>query len=274
MLLLVQAWLSLALPALAAAIPTQTYHQPAPYVHHAPAYHAAPAYHQPAYHAPAPHYGYEHPKHNCSVLDVVEQADVCTPNIETECVDIALSRKSVKDVEQCYDVTRTVCSESTEEIDNEVCSYSYQPKEEVTTGKTVEVTFAKECETMMVTVCEPGHGYGGYGGYGHNYCKEVAQETCYNLPVVTVVNPPITVTYPEPIKTCVNKPISLPRISCEDLTEEKSSQKPRGPVPTSPRRTPATEECDDVEPEESGLYRSLASNYSSNLYNNHNSRNN
>merc|ERR1739846_50607 len=78
-----------------------------------------------------------------------------------------------------------------------------------------------ECETMMVTVCEPGHGYGGYGGYGHNYCKEVAQETCYNVPVVTVVEPAVTVTYPEPIKTCVNKPISLPRISCEDLSEEK-----------------------------------------------------
>ena len=210
-----QAWLSLLVPALAAGVPTQTYHQPAPYVHHAPAY---GGYHQPAYHQPA--YGYEHPKHNCSVLDVVEQADVCTPALETACNPVELSRKSVKDVEQCYDVTRTVCTESIEEIDNEVCSYSYQPKSEETTGKTVEVSFVKECETMMVTVCEPGHGYG-YGGYGHNYCKEVAQETCYNNPVVTVVEPPVTVTYPEPVKTCVNKPISLPRISCEDLTENK-----------------------------------------------------
>merc|ERR1712218_206081 len=192
----------------AAGVPTQTYHQP--------------AYHQPAYHQPAYH-GYEHPKHNCSVLDVVEAADVCTPHIDTTCTPVELSRKSVKDVEQCYDVTRTVCTESIEEIDNEVCTYTYQPKNEDTTGKTVEVTFQKECETMMVTVCEPAphHGYGGYGGYGHNYCKEVAQETCYNNPVITVTTPAIAVTYPEPIKTCVNKPILLPRISCEDLSEEK-----------------------------------------------------
>merc|ERR1712007_381707 len=47
----------------------------------------------------------------------------------------------------------------------------------------------------------------------------VAQDTRYNVPVVTVVEPAVDVTYPEPIKTCVNKPISLPRISCEDLTE-------------------------------------------------------
>ena len=68
--------------------------------------------------------------------------------------------------------------------------------------------------------CQPTPGYG-YNSYGHNYCKEVAQETCHNVLVVTPVEPAVEVAYPEPIKTCVNKPISLPRISCEDLTEEK-----------------------------------------------------
>jgi len=147
---------------------------------------------------------------------------VCTPALETICTPIELARKDIEDVEQCYDVTRTVCTESTEEIDNEVCTYSYQPKTEATNGKTVEVSFEKQCETMMVTVCQPTPGYGHGHGYGHqNYCKEVAQETCYNVPVLTVVEPAVDVIYPEPIKTCVNKPISLPRISCEDLTEEK-----------------------------------------------------
>ena len=145
---------------------------------------------------------------------------MCTPALDTVCTPIELSRKSIKDVEQCYTVTRTVCTESTEEIDNEVCTYSYQPKTEATTAKTVEVSFNKECENMMVTVCQPNAGYG-YHAYGHNYCKEVAQETCYNVPVLTVVEPAVDVIYPEPIKTCVNKPISLPRISCEDLSEEK-----------------------------------------------------
>jgi len=216
-----QAIALLVLVPLVAGVPTQTYHQP---VYHQPAY-PAPSYHQPAYHQPdyhQPHYGYEHPKHNCSVEDVVEAAEVCTPALETVCNPVELSRKNIKDVEQCYTVTRTVCTESIEEIDNEVCTYSYQPKSEETTAKTVEVSFNKECETQMVTVCQPAqYGYGHGHGYGHNYCKEVAQETCYNVPVVTVVEPPVTVTYPEPIKTCVNKPISLPRISCEDLSKEK-----------------------------------------------------
>merc|ERR1712105_219362 len=89
-----------------------------------------------------------------------------------------------------------------------------------TTAKTVEVTFEKMCDTQMVTVCQPKAGYG-YQAYGHNYCKEVAQETCYNVPIVTPTTPAVDVIYPEPIKTCVNKPISLPRISCEDLSEAK-----------------------------------------------------
>merc|ERR1712194_583441 len=98
--------------------------------------------------------------------------------------------------------------------------YSYQQKTEATTAKTVEVPYKKVCDTQMVTVCQPTPGYG-YHSYGHNYCKEVAQETCYNVPVVTPTEPAVNVVYPEPIKTCVNKPISLPRISCEDLSEEK-----------------------------------------------------
>merc|ERR1719278_1169738 len=96
-------------------------------VPHAPAYHApAPVYHKP-------HYGYEQPKHNCSVQDVLET--VCNP--------IELAIKVIVDVEQCYPVTRTVCTESIEEIDNEICTYSYQQKTEATTAKTVEVTFEK-----------------------------------------------------------------------------------------------------------------------------------
>merc|ERR550539_1704613 len=185
-------------------------------VHHAPAYgHPAPAY---GHHAPA--YAYEAPKHNCSVQDVVEAAEVCTPAFETVCAPVELPIKKIIDVEQCYDVTRTVCSESIEVVENEICVYHYEQKSEETTAQTVEVTFERICDTQMVTVCQPTPGYG-YHRYGHNYCKEVAQETCYNSPVVTETNPPVAVAYPEPIKTCVNKPIDLPRITCEDLTAEK-----------------------------------------------------
>merc|ERR1712025_1040294 len=103
----------------------------------------------------------------------------------------------------------------------------YEQVTEDTTAKTVEVTFEKKTDVQMVTVCQPGHHGHGYGGYGHNYCKEVAQETAYNVPVVTPIDVPVTVTYPKPIKTCVNKPISLPVVSCADLSEERTILVPK-----------------------------------------------
>merc|ERR1712051_785365 len=80
-------------------------------------------------------------------------------------------------------------------------------------------TFKKVTDVQMVTVCQPGHqgyGHGGYGGYGHNYCKEVAQETAYNVPVVK----------PAPKKVCVDKPISLPVVTCSDISVQKVIQVP------------------------------------------------
>merc|ERR1712223_1390070 len=85
-------------------------HHAAP-VHHAvhAVHHAAPVHHAvhhaPAYGHPAPAYAYEAPKHNCSVQDVVEAAEVCTPAFETVCAPVELPIKKIIDVEQCYDVT-------------------------------------------------------------------------------------------------------------------------------------------------------------------------
>merc|ERR1711910_174097 len=199
------------------------YH-PAP-VHHAPAYgHPAPAYGHP-HHG----YGYEEPKQNCSVVDVVEIAEVCTPTIATPCEDLPIAIKKIVDVPYTYTITRTVCTESIEVVPQEVCTYFYEQETADTVAKTVEVTFEKVTNVQMVTVCAPGHqgyGHGGYGGYGHNYCKEVAQETAYNVPVVTPVDIPVTVAYPAPKKVCVDKPISLPVVTCSDITSEKTIQVP------------------------------------------------
>merc|ERR1711936_948374 len=189
-----------------------------PIVHHAPKYHHVPVVrHAPAYH-PAP--AYHHPKHNCSLVMEMEKVEVCTPAFETKCMKVDLMVKRIVEKEQCQVISRTVCTESMETIPNEICTYSYMAHTEDTVAKTVEISFEKECMTQMVTVCQPQAGYG-YHSYGHQYCKEVSQETCYNKPMVMPLDVPVMVTYPEPMKTCMDKPIMLPRVSCEDIVEEK-----------------------------------------------------
>ena len=175
---------------------------------------------------------YEKAKHNCSVDEIIEEVAVCTPDLESNCVDESTSIKIVTSRSQCYTTTRTICTVSDEDIDNEVCQYKYQNRIEKTNGKTVEIEFEKECETQMVTVCEPAvygpksrppplYGYAHHGHVSEHYCKEVAQETCSHVPIVKIVEPPVEVRYPEPIKACTNKPIHLPRISCEDISVER-----------------------------------------------------
>merc|ERR1712172_103305 len=181
--------------------------KPAPVYHPKPApYHPAPVHHAPILHAPhhGHGYGYAPPKENCSVSYVTETAETCTPTIDTVCTDIELPIKTIVDVEQCDQITRTVRTESITEIPQEVCVYEYVKKYEETVAKTVVVNYVKETNVQMVTVCRGAHlghpphqrvlpaphfigkreaeaeasaeadgdaqGYG-YGGYG-KYCQE------------------------------------------------------------------------------------------------------
>merc|ERR1711881_693009 len=156
----------------APVVATHAVHHAAPVVAHHAVHHAAPVVHHAAHHAvhhaaPVVHHAVAHhavhhvehayhaPKHNCSIVDVVEPAEVCPPTFETVCEKIEVPVKRIIDMEQCYPVTRTVCSESVDVIDNEICVYSYTQKTEATTAKTVTVPYEKVCDTQMVTVCQP-----------------------------------------------------------------------------------------------------------------------
>jgi hypothetical protein len=181
-----------------------------------------------SYHEPASSYK---PKQNCTVKDKVLRAEICTPSFKTECTQESITVKKITEKEYCFQVAKTVCTESEETIDNEICVYEYETKDQPATAKTVKVNFKKSCNTQMVTVCDPG-GYGGYHGgyhghgYGGGYCKEVAQETCYNVPSLEPVDVEVTLTFPQPVKKCDSKAITIPRVSCEVMTEKKCIQVP------------------------------------------------
>merc|ERR1719481_1439876 len=72
----------------------------------------------------------------------------------------------------------------------------------------------------MVTVCKASAG-DGYTKIDDQYCKVEEQENCFNVPMVIPKQETITVKYPEPVMDCMQKPISLPQVTCQDVTEEK-----------------------------------------------------
>merc|ERR1719470_198131 len=59
------------------------------------------------------------PRHNCTVVTEMTMVEVCIPALQTACMMEELAVKNVTDKEQCMNIMRTVCSETTEDIENE-----------------------------------------------------------------------------------------------------------------------------------------------------------
>ena len=165
----------------------------------------------PGYGAPQ----HEYPTENCTVSTVSLTGETCTPTFTQVCEPVTILAKVVVDKEQCYPVTKTVCTDQVVVVPNEICVYKYEALSIETEASTVSVSYSTPCVTQMVTVCAPGY------GYEEVNCKDVEQETCYNAPELSEDVQPRTVVVPEPQKVCQDKPIDLVTVQCEDITSEK-----------------------------------------------------
>jgi len=234
---------------------------PAPSYPTEPAYSTAPApapsysTSQPSYPAPAPSYQqhsqpqyqqpshYKQPTHNCTVENEKIYAEVCTPTFVPRCEPVTLKGTKIAEGEKCLSITRTVCAQTTEETTVMLCSIKYESKPSTAQATTIEVGFAKECNTQMVTVCEPQkypqqHGYSPYRKESYQHCTEIAQETCYNKPQLKPKQEQVDVTLPEAVQECGPQRVMLPTVECEDITEERCV-----PLPSLEAADVSAEQC-------------------------------
>ena len=84
----------------------------------------------------------------------------------------------------------------------EVCLVEYEDKKQTVTATSVGVKFAKACEKQMVTVCQPQPSYGAASYHTVQHCKEVGQETCYNVPTLESEEIQVEIILPEPVQKC------------------------------------------------------------------------
>jgi len=97
------------------------------------------------------------------------------------------------------------------------------------------VEYETKCEEETQKVC-PEQKYGGYGHQG--YCKSVKNQVCYNVPVVSPAKTSVTVGYPVPEKKCENRPVKLPKVKCDEISEDKCFQ-----LPFTSEETQSLERC-------------------------------
>merc|ERR1711913_31585 len=168
----------------------------------------------------------------CHIEEVELYAEVCTPTIERDCQKVKVRAQAISAGEDCVKVVRTVCTESEELVDNEVCYYVYNKEKEESEAITVKVGYETKCEEEAQKVCpEKQYGYQGY-------CKTVKNQVCYNVPVVSPDKTSVTVGYPVPEKKCENKPVKLPKVKCDEVEEEKCFQ-----LPFTSEETETLEKC-------------------------------
>ncbi len=83
------------------------------------------------------------PVKNCTVVDEAVRAEICVPDFRTECNSDSVVSKHLEEGEFCYNVTRTSCTQKEITDDVEVCTYTYERKEQNAKAKNVEVEFVR-----------------------------------------------------------------------------------------------------------------------------------
>jgi len=207
-------------PAPAAPAPVvQTYSNPAPVRQ---SYNSNPAPSYPSSNSYSAS-SYDQPTHNCTIQDEKVVAEVCTPSFVPKCAPVTLKGTKVANKPKCLKISRTVCSQTTEETTVTLCAIKYEPKPDKAEATTIEIGFDKQCDKQMVNVCQPQYSQDSYGYSKGSYqhCKEIAQETCFNKPKVQPKKTEVDVRVPEPSQDCQPMRVELPTVECEVVEEER-----------------------------------------------------
>ena len=181
---------------------------------------ASPILADKPHHAPA--YGYA-PEYYCRDTNTSIYAEVCVPAFAEQVTPVTLATKVVVDADYCFDEVLTVCEETNEIVEREICTYEYAREDVTAPCTTTQVTYDNRAETMKVTTCAPsGYGTPGYGHGEHQYCREEYQTQAYRVPLVTEPKEETcALAYPAPNKVCVTKSIEITEVKCEDKVEQK-----------------------------------------------------
>ena len=150
---------------------------------------------------------------------MIEEGEFCVPTVEESCEDVELENDILGEEEKCVQVTRTECREEIEQVQNELCGYTYESRTESAFIKSIDVDYEKTQRKEHVEVCRQTYGYG-------KKCEEVKQKVKQNKPHVSSKNKRIEIQFPEALKKCLSRRLFLPRIVCEDKTTEKCFKVP------------------------------------------------
>jgi len=151
----------------------------------------------------------------CEEEQVSDSVKVCVPDFKTVNSQVSLYSAVVQEEKHCFEVTKTICEESSAIVSKEVCIYDYQQKSIVAPAQMTEVTFERRHEKFGVTHCTP-------GVYHKEDCVVKYEEVPYRVPsVADYIDDFIELNIPEPRKSCRVFKYEIPEVTCKDVTNEE-----------------------------------------------------
>jgi len=146
------------------------------------------------------------------------------PTFKTDCDKEELAGGVViKHYDECHDVVKTVCTETQDIEDMEVCAWSVTMVNAESEARLVEGVWEEECHDVKECVPAPvsGHGYHAPG------CREVVRRECHQVPALVPVTRPVSLKLPQPGETCIIKQVLLPRVKCQQVRERRCMLSPQ-----------------------------------------------
>jgi len=151
----------------------------------------------------------------CKEELVDDKVKVCVPDFKTVDSQVSLYSAVVQEEKHCFEVTKTICEESSAIVSKEVCIYDYRQKSVVAPAQMTEVTFERRHEKFGVTHCTPGISY-------KEDCIVKYEEVPYRVPsVADYIDDFIELNIPEPRKSCRVFKYEIPEVTCKDVTNEE-----------------------------------------------------
>jgi len=168
----------------------------------------------------------DEPVEDCVDKEATNKVKVCVPKFITVDNSINLYSGEIKEERHCFDVTKTICEESSQIVSKEVCVYSYNQKTVVAPAQMTEVTFERREEKFEVTKCvKEKLKSAGYKEKILEVCKQDYVEAPYRLPaIIDNVDDFLELNIPEPDMRCQVYRYDIPEVSCQDVTTRECSE--------------------------------------------------
>ena len=112
--------------------------------------------------------------------------------------------------------TKTVCSQSSQIVSQEVCVYGYSQNTVVAHVQLAEITFEKRLKKFAVSQCKPAIVKEGYQEKDIEACEEEYVEIPYRLPsIVGTLDDFLELNLPEPEVKCQLYKYDIPEVTCQ-----------------------------------------------------------